>query len=42
MCGGGVEKDGLDFVFGTLLAMTEPLVKAVADAQRIAEGIDFS
>src|SRR5262245_17547045 len=33
--------NGLDFVFATFIAMREPKDRELADAQRIAEGIDF-
>jgi hypothetical protein len=34
--------NGLDFVMATFIAMKEPPQIELADAQRIAEGIDFS
>ncbi|HYV38835.1 MAG TPA: hypothetical protein VE988_24340, partial [Gemmataceae bacterium] len=33
--------NGLDFVFATFIAVEEPKAREVADAHRIAEGIDF-
>ena len=33
--------NGLDFVFATFIGMQDPNAREVADAQRIAQGIDF-